>query len=73
MNDAPPLKVTNNRAVFDLPNTHPEYDDRRIIYYCDRRIWRDELWALQLDAGRRHREEPPPRPNDIVPYTFYGF
>ena len=71
--DAPPWKINDKRAVFYLPNTHPEYDNRRILYYCDRKIWHDELWALQLDARRRHREEPAPHPDDIVPYTFSGF
>jgi hypothetical protein len=48
--DSTPAWKNTYIVDFWFPNTYPEGDERRIVYACDSRVWRDELKRLSLAA-----------------------
>jgi hypothetical protein len=62
-------------VMFDLPNIYLEDDDRRIIYFCDRMVWRNELDALAFHALESRRSEllPGTEAVGIAAAKFYGY
>ncbi|KAJ7434937.1 hypothetical protein FB451DRAFT_1194982 [Mycena latifolia] len=59
--------LEQRKFVFDLPNTYGELDERRLTYWCHRRIWKDDIDTLMNTAkADAALPKPPPRAHYAV-------
>ncbi|KAJ7434665.1 hypothetical protein FB451DRAFT_1195156 [Mycena latifolia] len=64
--------LEQRKFVFDLPNTYGELDERRLTYWCHRRIWKDDIDTL-VNTAKADAALPKPPPRAVPTDIFYGW